>query len=100
MGMNTSTENYRTILRERFSDFRNRYHVASLELFGSRVNGAHQTDSDLDVLVQFDTVPSLFTLVEFENELSDLLGVKIDLVLRDSLKPNIGKRIIHDAVPL
>jgi predicted nucleotidyltransferase len=39
----------------------------------------------------------LFRFVALENTLSDLLGVKIDLVMKDSLKPNIGKRILEEA---
>jgi predicted nucleotidyltransferase len=77
-----------------------RYRVSSLGLFGSYVRGTQRTDSDLDVLVTFDELPSLFRLIELENELSDQLGVKVDLVLRDSLKPRIGERIRREVVPV
>ena len=74
------------------------YHVASLGLFGSYLRGEQRADSDLDVLATFDEVPSLFQLVSLENHLSDLLGVKVDLVLRDSLKPHIGQNILQQVV--
>jgi len=35
-----------------------------------------------------------------ENYLSDLLGVKVDLVMQSALKPRIGKRILSEVVPL
>jgi uncharacterized protein len=91
---------YRAKLRAHLADFANRYHVASLGLFGSRVRGDERTDSDLDMLVSFDVTPSLLTLLKLENELSDLLGVRVDLVIRESLRPAIEERVLTDLVPV
>jgi uncharacterized protein len=55
-------------------------------------------DSDLDILVTFKEVPSLLTFIAMENYLSDLLGVKVDLVMKDSLKPKIGGQILREAI--
>jgi hypothetical protein len=79
---------------------RAKYHVRSMEVFGSFVRGDEREDSDLDLLVTFDEVPTLFRFVEIENYLSDELGVKVDLVMKDSLKPAIGKRILEEAQPI
>jgi hypothetical protein len=49
-------------------------------------------------LVTFSKPPSLFKFVRLENHLSDTLGVKVDLVMKDSLKPAIGKHILREAV--
>ena len=38
--------------------------------------------------------------IELENYLSDLIGIKVDLVMRDALKPRIGERILSEVVPL
>ncbi|RZB32667.1 MAG: hypothetical protein AEth_00345 [Candidatus Argoarchaeum ethanivorans] len=40
----------------------------------------------------------LITFVELEEYLSDLLGVKVDLVMKSALKPRIGKHILKEAV--
>jgi uncharacterized protein len=40
------------------------------------------------------------TFIAIENYLSDLLGVKVDLVMKDSLKPKIGQRILREAIPV
>lgn len=37
---------------------------------------------------------------DYENYLSDLLGLKVDLVIRSALKPYVGKRIIAEAKPV
>ncbi len=57
-------------------------------------------DSDLDVLVTFKEDPSLLTYIAIENYLSDLLGIKVDLVMKDSLKPKIGQQILREAIPV
>jgi len=76
---------------------REKYHVRTLEVFGSYVRGEEGDESDLDLLVTFDEVPTLFQFVALENFLSDELGVKVDLVMKDSLKPAIGKYILEEA---
>ncbi|GIV63974.1 MAG: nucleotidyltransferase [Bellilinea sp.] len=76
---------------------REKYHVRTLEVFGSYVRGEEEAESDLDLLITFDQVPTLFQFVHLENFLSDELGVKVDLVMKDSLKPGIGKRILEEA---
>ena len=44
--------------------------------------------------------PTLFEFVELEQRLSDLLGVRVDLVMRSALKPHIGQRILSEVVNL
>jgi predicted nucleotidyltransferase len=81
-------------------ELRERYKVKSLGIFGSYVRNKQQSGSDLDVLVDFDEAPSLFEFLRLENALSDLLGVKVDLVMRDSLRRNIGQQILRETVGL
>lgn len=75
-----------------------RYHVRSLDVFGSYVREEQRAESDLDLLVTFDEPPSLLKFIEMENHLSDLLGVKVDLVMKDALKPRIGEQVLKEAV--
>jgi hypothetical protein len=77
-----------------------RYQVESIALFGSYVRGEQRPESDLDVLVTFRSPPSLFKFVQLECFLSDMLGVKVDLVMKEALKPRIGKHILREAVPV
>ena len=98
--MQRDVTSLREILRRQLPSLAHRYHVASLGLFGSYVHHENRPDSDLDVLVTFSQAPSLFRLIELENHLSDLLGIKVDLVMRDALKPQIGQRILAEVVPV
>jgi hypothetical protein len=93
-------EELRPLLRHLVPGLRRQYKLASLGIFGSYVRNEQRADSDLDLLVTFDEPPSLLKLIELENHLSDALGVKVDLVLKDSLKPHIGKQVLAEVLPL
>jgi len=88
------------ILREQRPFLAEQYHVSTLEVFGSYVRHEQRKNSDLDILVTFNKPPSLLKFVRLENYLSDTLGVKVDLVMKDSLKPAIGKNILREVVPV
>lgn len=100
MARPSKLQKYMESLREQFPYLAKKYHVTSLEVFGSYVRHQQRKNSDLDILITFSHPPSLFKFVRLENELSDALGVKVDLVMKDSLKPHIGQRILREAIPV
>lgn len=87
-------------LRSHMPELKQHYHVKSLGVFGSWTRGEQGKGSDLDLLVEFDEPPGLFGFVELEEHLSSLLGVKVDLVTKNALKPRIGRRILEEVVIL
>ncbi len=89
---------FRQVLKLHLSLLADRYQVQSLGIFGSYVRREQHSDSDLDVLVAFSETPSLLKFIALENYLSDLLGVKVDLVMQDALKPNIGQHILREVI--
>lgn len=94
------TDSFLKILRQHFPEIKEKYSVSYLGIFGSYVRGEQTSDSDLDILVEFVEKPGLFEYIELEDYLSDLLGVKVDLVMKSALKPNIGKRILNEVEAL
>jgi predicted nucleotidyltransferase len=76
-----------------------RYQVRELSLFGSAARGETRPDSDIDLLVDYfpEARPSLFDLIGMTNELSDLVGRKVDLGVKRSLKPRYRDRILAEA---
>jgi predicted nucleotidyltransferase len=100
MARKTRLQKYMDILHEELPTLAEQYNVATLEMFGSYVRHEERKDSDLDVLVTFTKAPSLLKFVRLENHLSDTLGVKVDLVMKDSLKPALGKNILREVVPV
>jgi len=95
--MDNKLKNIVLKLKEELSLLKTQYYVATLEVFGSFVRNEQESNSDLDILVSFSKAPSLFKFIELEDYLSELLGVKVDLVMRSSLKPNIGQKILAEA---
>ena len=103
-GARPSLDDILRILREHLPELREKYAVKSLAVFGSYVRGQQRKRSDLDLLVEFAEAPRpRITLIEYvglQNELSDLLGVKVDLVEKKGLKPRIGERVLREALPV
>lgn len=83
-------------LREMLPELKNKYKISSLEIFGSALRDDFSDQSDIDILVKFDEPPTLLKFLELENYLSDLLSMRIDLVMRDSLKPGLKEQILSE----
>lgn len=79
-------------------ELRREYHVREIGLFGSYVRNEQTDESDLDILVEFEEPVSLLDLVRLERDLSDRLGVAVDLVTKGSLKPGIEERVTESVV--
>jgi len=100
MPANWPVTRYIDTLRQHRRALAERYHVESLGVFGSYVRNEQRDGSDLDVLVTFSQTPSLFTLVALQDELTILLGVPVDVVMKTSLKPRIGQHILREVVEI
>ena len=86
------------VLHDHLPELTERYGVKSLGLFGSYVRGEETEGSDLDLLVEFAETPDLLEFVALGRDLSELLGVKLDLVMKRALKTRIGERILEEVV--
>jgi predicted nucleotidyltransferase len=81
---------------------REEYDVERLGVFGSYVRNEQHAESDIDILVSFRSTPGLLKYISLEQYLSDLSGMRVDLVMESALKPEIGARIrteVH-SIPL
>jgi predicted nucleotidyltransferase len=77
-----------------------KYHVKSIEIFGSYVHGEQSEKSDLDLLIEFSQPYSLWELLDVKEFLSKKLRLKVDLVPKDSIKPMLKEQILQEAVPV
>lgn len=82
---------HKSFLKEKFK-------VKSIGVFGSYPRGEQSEKSDIDILVEFHSTIDLFEFVELENYLSAILSSKVDLVMKDTLKPRIKDRILKETV--
>ena len=76
--------------------------VETIELFGSYVRGEQSQKSDLDVLVTFrePNDVDLFKFIELRLLLKDKLGIEVDLIEKDAVKPRLKQQILADAIPV
>jgi predicted nucleotidyltransferase len=91
-------EEIKRMLSRHKNYLKKKYNVKYIGIFGSFVRGQQKKTSDIDILVEFDRPIDLFEFIKLEDELSRLLGIKVDLVSKKALKPYIGKRILEEVV--
>lgn len=70
-----------------------KYGGTEIGVFGSYVRGEQRPDSDLDILIELTDPPriSLMGLVNLENYLGDLLGVKVETAMRQHYQPGVSR---------
>lgn len=74
--------------------------VADVKVFGSVARGDDGPDSDIDLLIEPEAGASLFDLAQFEIDLEDLLGRRVDVVSRRSLVAGRDDAILREAIAL
>jgi predicted nucleotidyltransferase len=90
------------ILRQQKPYLAEKYGVTELGVFGSYVRGEQRPDSDIDLLIELERPAriSLMDLVEMEDFLSELLGIKVETAIKKNLKPRLGRYILQEVVML
>ena len=91
-------EEIKAVLREHKAALREKYNVDEIGVFGSFLRGEQRKNSDVDILVDFSESIDLFSYVQLRDYLSTVLGVKVDLVMKDTLKPRLKESILSEAV--
>ncbi len=76
------------------------YGMTNVRVFGSVARGEARPDSDVDLLVDYVNVPTLLTLIAFEQDVEDLLGRSVDISIEKNLKKYIRPSVNRDVVPL
>lgn len=72
------------------------YNPKMIGIFGSFARNENKYNSDLDILVEFRNTVNLLDIIGAEIKLSELLGLKVDLVTRRSVPPRLAPHIDKD----
>ena len=86
------------ILQRERKGLMERYPISALSVFGSVARDEAREDSDVDILVEFSRPVGLFQFIELQQTLEALLGSKVDLGTRRSLKPRIKEQVLQEAI--
>lgn len=75
-----------------------KYGITEIGIFGSYIYGSETSRSDIDILIDIQRPSSigLLELIDIENQLSEELNTKVDLVIKSDLKPAIGAHILQE----
>ncbi len=74
------------------------YQITEIGIFGSYARGEETQASDIDILVDYQTAPTFVMLVELRDYLSQLFGLKVDIVTKNGLKPRIRERVLAETI--
>jgi hypothetical protein len=89
-----------TELKPKIADIARRYGAGNVRVFGSAARGEDRAGSDIDILVSLERGRTLLDLVGLEQELTKLLGRKVDVVVEGGLSPYLEPRILSEAVAI
>lgn len=87
------------LLQAKKSELEKKYPISELALFGSYARGDFNSESDIDILVDFSESIDGFRYIRLAHELEDLFEQKVDVVSRKGIKPSylpyVEKNLIH-----
>jgi hypothetical protein len=93
-------EKMKRILSAHKNELRKKYKIKEIGIFGSYVRGEQKKKSDIDILVEFNEIPDIFMLIDLEDYLKSLLKIKVDLVRKSAIRPELKGIISKEAVYL
>jgi predicted nucleotidyltransferase len=87
------------VSKKKIEKFCKKHHIRKLSLFGSVLRDDFRSDSDVDVLVEFDPnhIPGLIRLAGMEFELSEILGRTVDIRTAQDLSRYFRQEVLHSA---
>jgi len=86
--------------RERILELARAHGARNVRVFGSAARGTDREGSDIDLLVDVDESATLFTLTGLEQELTELLGLPVDVRTPAEISRYIRDRVLAEARPL
>lgn len=95
-----SLNDIRALLQQHRAILAERYGIAVIGIFGSWARGDASENSDLDVLAECLRPVGLLELTGAEQYLTEVLGLKVDLVVRDDIRQELRAHIEAEAAPV
>lgn len=86
--------------REEILAIAGRYGARDVRIFGSVARGDTTETSDLDLIVRFESGRSLLDHGGLIMDLRELLGVKVDVIDEEAMRPRFRDHVLKEAIPL
>jgi hypothetical protein len=95
-----SIQQIRDKLERHRTELVDRFYITEIGVFGSVARNEQTEFSDLDILVEFSKTPSFLKYMDLEIYLSNLLEIKVDLVMKTALKQSISTNVLSEVIYL
>jgi hypothetical protein len=92
-----SLDELKEIINSHKKELEDKYYVKSIAIFGSYTRNEQTSESDVDILVEFSRPVGLL-FVHLADYLEEILGVKVDLMTPEAIKPNRRKYIMEELI--
>lgn len=86
------------ILEDHKIELRYKFKVKDIGIFGSYARGEQKNKSDIDLLVEFEEPVSLLKLVSLENFLREMLKVKVEVIPKKDVRPELREKIFKEVI--
>lgn len=99
--LNTMTKQLKTyldLINQNFEELKSHFGVKKIAIFGSIARGESTKRSDIDIIVELNKSVGFFAFIKLEEYLQQILGKKVDLATKESLKPAIKKTVLKEAI--
>lgn len=84
-------------LKENYSEFKNKYNIEQIGLFGSYARDEANENSDIDIFIKMK--PSLFDMIAIKEQIENDLNKKVDIIREHkNIKPTFLKMIKKDLI--
>ena len=91
-------EEIKEIIARHKNELRKVYKVKEIGIFGSYARGEQHSESDIDILAEFEGPISLLKLVSLENFLKEIINAKLEVIPREDIRPELRKQILKKVV--
>ena len=92
-------EKIKNRLAEQRAEIKKIFHVKKIGIFGSFVQDRQTRRSDVDILVEFEKGhKDFFNYMRLKVYLEASLGRKVDLVIKEAVKPTLRERIFNEVL--
>jgi len=92
-----SLEELKEIINSHKKELEDKYYVKSIAIFGSYTRNEQTPESDVDILVEFSKPVGLL-FIHLADYLEEILGVKVDLITPEAIKPNRRRYILEELI--
>jgi predicted nucleotidyltransferase len=93
-------DDIKDIIRRHRTELKSQFHVERIGVFGSFARGTQHKQSDVDFLVTFDRPVSLLDHAGLNLYLQEIVGREVDVISRDSLRPELREFVHRELVLL